>query len=235
MKTISCMAVLVVISLLTGCTKTLKPDLTTHNQSRYEWNRVFPFELNTISNGLPLEKDHLTVGRWSKGKSALIGSFGAGWYSRGLVRYDFSGLKKEGVNKILQAKLQFKMKDSFYQPDPTVASNEKRSCLSEVRVATEDWSNGLNHIAQSEAYRQLPTNLPSNSSYISPDKKVKMLDNTSFSVDVTEVVNEWLAGSRPNHGFVLVGNDESKHQDVGEQGWYGYYGGLALQLTTLKK
>lgn len=108
---------------------------------------------------------------------------------RGLIQFDVASLNAP-ADRITGATLEFDLTTKYV--DPAFANNCPNDILSSIWIVNESWSNKFNLAADF------------------------MIDNTSkpscipnhHSVEVSQVVRDWISGARPNYGFLFIGSDE---------------------------
>jgi LysM repeat protein len=131
---------------------------------------------------------------------------------QGLAWFDMNKIPK---GLILSALLRYKWVDGMFSPGPEYATTQKVSCASELMVAKNDWRTGAQTI-YADPYLQLPWGG-------SPEAQ--------YSWDVTSAVKEWVQGSRPNYGFVLIGPNQWIHQEWGTVNCTSVYDDFVLDVS----
>lgn len=142
---------------------------------------------------------------------------------RGGVKFDINALGESPGKTVTRATLNYTIKDGARSS----GKGSPASCATRLLLATEDW-HGIPEMDVAKA----PDTI-SGDPYKEglPEKPV----GSVVSIDVTDAVKAWMAGTKTNHGFVFAASTEEKGLTKNSEKCWTLLDGFSLRVNYSKR
>jgi len=178
------------------------PNISNYARTKHRTRQLLP-KLDEMGTGVPpVPEGKMRVGFDNDFKQS--GLFGAdkeyvGQIYRGVLFFDINSLVEKQWGMLLDATIYLNIADTKWAIG-TVASNEWLSCAAGYYEMKAPWSGFVGTPAD------LLSTIPRNQGTTS---LVKYDGVRSIAINATSIVRDWIKGTRPNHGLMFLGPDES--------------------------
>lgn len=141
---------------------------------------------------------------------------------RGGVRFDVDVLREPPAKAVTKAILSYTAKEGARSS----SKGSPESCATKLLLAKEDW-HGAPEVDIAKAPDTIDGDLYKDDL---PEKPIGSI----IRIDVTDAVQAWVDGTKPNYGFVFVGSKEEKGLIKDSEKCWSLLGGFTLRVKYSK-